>query len=60
MTPSHQKLTESLTRAQKNPSLLHSLQQQAERVTAESVSGVFQADRCQNGPKHNCEINISN
>jgi len=60
MTLSSPEMARSLAWVQGNPSLVHSLQQQAERITTESAHGVFQADRCQNGPKHNCEINISN
>jgi len=60
MRQSTTQVATSLARIQADPSLMRSLQQQMHRVTADASDGVFQVAPCQRGPKHNCELNISN
>ncbi len=53
-----EKLAESVART--DLSIQRSMGQQARRIVEEASTGVFRVDACQNGPRHNCELNISN
>jgi hypothetical protein len=53
-----EKLNASLRGA--DSALAMSLRLQTRLVVADTSHGVFQAEPCQRGPKHNCELNISN
>jgi hypothetical protein len=51
--------TASMAQAQQDVALQISLQEQMLRIISDKTSGTFQIASCQNGPRHNCELNIN-